>query len=284
MEENKKTSKLQKAQWIFAAFGLLMALGSFSKGGLGILGGIVLFISAVIVSPFGNNIPVLNKMPTLKVVVQFSLALVLWFIGVMLIPSSTPDAVDTSLENTIDTSPVVTESDTESETETESETIADTEVETKVETEAESETIEETENEEETEIKTVEETEEPPAHRDGMDGISDKSLTDDGIEVTYSRSVPNDVTGNWRLAKIYADINFTEYAMSYYNEYFKNDSEVHIIINYTRNETIVFNSWGSVTYHKHVEGEENDAKELAGGDVISEYFVHTDNGDIEKLY
>lgn len=176
------------------------------------------------------------------------------------------------------------ETDTVVEAETENTSVTNEELEADVETEVETENA--TVADEDHEIETDAEAETVPAHRDGMVGISDKSLTDDGIEVQYSTSVPNDVTGNWRLAKIHDDIDFTAYAVSYYNEYVKNSKEVHMIINYARNETIVFNVFGSISYitiHKYIDGEEKDAKVLGGGDVISEYTLYLDNGDIEKL-
>ncbi|MCI7638302.1 MAG: hypothetical protein MSS60_00560, partial [Clostridiales bacterium] len=36
-------------------------------------------------------------------------------------------------------------------------------------------------------------------------------------------NVPNDVTGNWRIASIAENIEMQDYALDYYKEYFKSD-------------------------------------------------------------
>lgn len=128
--------------------------------------------------------------------------------------------------------------------------------------------------------------EDVPKHRDGMVGISNKSLEEDSVDVTFSNSVLNDVTGNWRLARIAATIDITEYAVDYYNTYFENDDEVHVIVNFSTNTTtFITYMFGqlSVTIHEYVDDEEHDASVLGSGMVLGEYFVYLDNGDIENL-
>ncbi len=131
------------------------------------------------------------------------------------------------------------------------------------------------------------ETAEDVPHRTGDEfiGISDKDISD--LNISFSDSIPEDVTGNWRLATISDDIDFLEYAASYYNNYFKSDDEIHFIINYTDNTITCISKYYDefifLSVSEHVEGEENSAKKLQSGDFLNQYWVYLDNGDIEKI-
>ena len=41
-----------------------------------------------------------------------------------------------------------------------------------------------------------------------------------GSGLTFYKSVPNDATGNWRVAVIYTSADMVENALDYYNAYF----------------------------------------------------------------
>lgn len=106
------------------------------------------------------------------------------------------------------------------------------------------------------------------------------------FDVSFSDTYRNDVTGNWRLSRIAEDINIEEYAVDYYNNYFKSDSEVHIIINFTLNTTTSITVMGNlldVTTTEYVDKEEHDAKLACSGTLLSEYHVNIDTGEIEKI-
>lgn len=141
-----------------------------------------------------------------------------------------------------------------------------------------------------TTITTAPPATEPPttaevSHRDGMVGISDKKFTDDNF-VLFDSSVRNDNTGKWRLARISELISIQEYALDYYNEYFKSQDEIHAVVNFANNTTSqisIVAGMIDVTVHEYVKGEEHDANLLFSGTVLEEYFVYTDNGDIEKI-
>lgn len=103
------------------------------------------------------------------------------------------------------------------------------------------------------------------------------------IHLDFSSSVPNDVTGKWRLATVNTDTPVENYLLSYYDNYFKSDDEIHAIINTYDNTTTsvsVLAGMFSVTVHKYVAGEENDAKILFSGDVISDEFYSMETGEI----
>ncbi len=106
------------------------------------------------------------------------------------------------------------------------------------------------------------------------------------FDISFSDTYRNDVTGNWRLARIAENVNIEEYAIDYYNNYFKSDSEVHIIINFTLNTTTSITVMGNlldVTTMEYVDKEEHDAKLACSGMLLSEYHVNIDTGEIEQI-
>lgn len=135
-------------------------------------------------------------------------------------------------------------------------------------------------------INPVEETEEPP-HREGMCGISDKDVYDIGSPSVFERNdVRNDTTGNWKVSTIAEDVQMVDYALSYYEKYFYNDSEVHCIVNFTNKTTTCIQYMSGqiyVTVHEYVDGEEHDVNVMFSGMVLADFIVYPDNGDIEKI-
>lgn len=108
----------------------------------------------------------------------------------------------------------------------------------------------------------------------------------ESIYFDFYNSVPNDVTGKWRLATTSNAADITSYALNYYKAYFKSDDEIHGIVNKKAGTTCSLSVTGNtlnVISHSYVEGEENDAKMLFCGDVIAEYFINIETGEIEKL-
>jgi hypothetical protein len=130
----------------------------------------------------------------------------------------------------------------------------------------------------------VTENQEVP-HRDGMYGVSDKSISE--IDGTFSRNdVRNDVTGNWKVSTIAANVQMVYYAKDYYQRKFYNDEEIHCIVNFNNNTTtkIMYLSGNLyVTVFDYVDGEEHDADTMFTGTVLNDYIVYLDNGDIELL-
>ncbi len=123
-------------------------------------------------------------------------------------------------------------------------------------------------------------------HRTGENivGISDKSLS--GIRFAVNK-VQNDVTGNWKISTINEDIDIEYYAAAYAKLYIHNKSQVHAIVNFTRNTTTSIKKDGNIIYvdiYDYVNGEEFDADLLFTGTLLQQYFVYVDNGDIEKIY
>ncbi|MGN0162700.1 MAG: hypothetical protein ACI4EA_03830 [Candidatus Ornithomonoglobus sp.] len=122
-------------------------------------------------------------------------------------------------------------------------------------------------------------------HRDGMIGISNKDISSLNSHFSVS-SVRNDKTGHWKISSIASNIQFEEYAASYYDRYFTDDKQIHFIVNFALKTTSVVSCFGNildVTVHEYIDGEEHDANILGGGTVLAEYFVYLDNGDIEWI-
>ena len=75
-------------------------------------------------------------------------------------------------------------------------------------------------------------------------------------------NVPNDVTGNWRIASIAENIEMQDYALDYYKEYFKSDDEIHAIVNFNYKTTTKISVMGNlldVSVYEYVDKEEHDA-------------------------
>ena len=143
-------------------------------------------------------------------------------------------------------------------------------------------------------METVEPTSDPESesesakeveHRSGDEiiGISEKDISD--LHLVYYESVIDDVTGKWRLSVMSEDVDIQDYIYSYYNNYFKDDTEIHGIVNLSSNTTARISCVSGmlfVTEYSYVDGEEHDAKLLYSGTPLKSYIVYTDNGDIEK--
>lgn len=120
------------------------------------------------------------------------------------------------------------------------------------------------------------------------DSKSDNSKDAEPLDfnVSFSKSYRNDVTGNWRLANIAEQIDIEKYALQYYQNYFESDQEVHIIINFTLKTTTritVIGNMLDVSIMEYVDKEEHDAKVACSGELLKEYFVNIDTGEIEEI-
>lgn len=112
-----------------------------------------------------------------------------------------------------------------------------------------------------------------------------KTDTEDDIKFNVN-DVRNDTTGNWRISVISENIQMQDYALEYYKKYFKSDDEIHAIVNFnymTTTQIAVMGDSLDVTVHEYVDKEEHDAKLLFSGEILKEYYVNKDTGDIEEI-
>lgn len=125
------------------------------------------------------------------------------------------------------------------------------------------------------------EPESEPEQSEAEDQQEESTLGE--MSVIFSDSVRNDVTGNWRMAKVTGSKSAEEYAADYYKEYFKAENEVHIIVNFTLNTTSVLTYGNGEIYvriYEYVDGEEHDAKKIPSGESLAEYHINADTGEI----
>lgn len=189
-------------------------------------------------------------------------------------------ALDDTQEQTAPVKEVSTETETE-ETEISSNTEESSEETNQTQaTEKENTEVPTASTEKSAESETTEETE-------TIEAIKSGSYTIDGIVFSFDDSVRNDVTGNWKISLISDSATPDEYALDYYKTLFSSDDEIHAVINYALNTTnkisVLYGGILDVSVLEYVDGEEHDAKELFGGSLLNEYWVHTDTGEVEKI-
>lgn len=269
-------------QWIAAVFCILFAIVAFTSGG--VAGGIILLIAALIVSPLIEKTPVADlKIPKL-LAIQCGVAFVLFVAGVIVTPTDKNNKKTTEESSIITEIQSITQEETitsETEVPTTEETIVSETEELTTETETEVPTTEEI-TEPETEEQTSAPTESVP-HRENSIGTSNKDIND--LQLEFYDKVKNDVTGSWKCLIIPSAINIQDYALSIYNQYY-GDSKILVIENLGNRTCTVMTDFGEfldITVHEYIDGEENDAKLMAGGDWLEQYWIYKDNGDIEKI-
>ncbi|MDE6725989.1 MAG: hypothetical protein K2J79_10345, partial [Ruminiclostridium sp.] len=102
-----------------------------------------------------------------------------------------------------------------------------------------------------------------------------------------TQTVRNDKTGNWRYSAFSEkDIDFVNYSLDYYKEYFGSDNEIHAVVNFASQTTTRISYTRGVLYVtplEYVKGEEHDADLMFSGNVIKDYMVYTDSGEIEEI-
>ncbi|MBD5143070.1 MAG: hypothetical protein HDT22_05585 [Ruminococcus sp.] len=153
------------------------------------------------------------------------------------------------------------------------------------EPETESETVKETEPEttKATEHKTTETTEaviETIPHRENAIGVSDKDI--ESLNPVFYDKVENDVTGDWKCLVVDANGSMPEYVLSAYNKYGKK-AKVFVIEDTTGKQAIkasISENVLNIEIHQYVNQEEQDAKLMLSGDLLAEYWIYTDNGDV----
>lgn len=85
----KKIGKiiLHIIEWIFAIFGFIIAAAMIIYGGKGVISGVIFLISAFVISPVFEKIPLLINKPKKRIILQFVSAFVIFVIGFCLVPT-----------------------------------------------------------------------------------------------------------------------------------------------------------------------------------------------------
>ena len=120
---------------------------------------------------------------------------------------------------------------------------------------------------------------------DAAADAEDQTSAIDGIKFTVS-DVRNDKTGNWRISLIAENIEMQNCALDYYKHYFKDDKEIHAIVNFNYNTTTKRSVVGNkldVSVFEYVKKEEHDANLLFSGQLLKEYLVDKETGAVEEV-
>ena len=120
---------------------------------------------------------------------------------------------------------------------------------------------------------------------DAAADAEDQTSAIDGIKFTVS-DVRNDKTGNWRISLIAENIEMQNCALDYYKHYFKDDKEIHAIVNFNYNTTTKISVVGNkldVSVFEYVKKEEHDANLLFSGQLLKEYLVDKGTGAVEEV-
>lgn len=109
----------------------------------------------------------------------------------------------------------------------------------------------------------------------------------DGVDVYFSDSVRNDITGDLRLSKVATSTDIIEYAKKYHDTLFTSDDEIHAVVNFSLNTTsrlsMLSQDLMDISILEYVDKEEHDASTLFSGMLLKEYFLTLSNGQIEEL-
>ena len=120
---------------------------------------------------------------------------------------------------------------------------------------------------------------------DAAADAEDQTSAIDVIKFTVS-DVRNDKTGNWRISLIAENIEMQNCALDYYKHYFKDDKEIHAIVNFNYNTTTKISVVGNkldVSVFEYVKKEEHDANLLFSGQLLKEYLVDKETGAVEEV-
>ncbi|MBQ6577496.1 MAG: hypothetical protein IJL91_07085 [Bacteroidales bacterium] len=141
--------------------------------------------------------------------------------------------------------------------------------------------------------KTSSATPEPQPEAPKTSGAAPESTQEyptvvNGIAVSFRNSIANDVTGKWRVAVVIDNMSDPdEYIVDFFKAYIKDPSELLAIINKKTKTTIRVNNflgdWLDIGVFKYQSGEELDAKKLFGGELIDNYWINKETGEIDPL-
>ena len=104
--------------------------------------------------------------------------------------------------------------------------------------------------------------------------------------VSFSKTIKNDTTGNWRVTGLSSSEDIVNHAVEYYKAYFEDDNEVHFVINFLLKTTARFNVYGDqifVEEYEYVDNEEHNARTLPSGERLKSYIITISTGEIKDI-
>lgn len=113
-----------------------------------------------------------------------------------------------------------------------------------------------------------------------------QQILKDNEDLTFYSSVPNDVTGRWRMGVYYSGSSPEKIAYDYYRAFFEDDTEQHALINLENRTSACLNIYDDkidVMIYEYVDNEETDADLMFSGMLYGEYQIDRNTGEIEKI-
>lgn len=104
-----------------------------------------------------------------------------------------------------------------------------------------------------------------------------------GLALSFSPTVPNDTTGNYRLSTTSSDTAPADCAQEYYENMFKSDDEIHAVWNKTQNTMTCLKVSSGLLFadtYEYVDGEENDAALLFSGRILDSKLINLSTGEV----
>ena len=109
----------------------------------------------------------------------------------------------------------------------------------------------------------------------------------DDLNIYFSDSMRNDVTGTWRIATTSTPHPVRDYIEYYYKTYVKPDDMVHVIVNFTLKTTTLIRGinaympYFEIATYEYTDGDEHDAKQCPGGMSYGSEIVFTDTWEVK---
>lgn len=121
---------------------------------------------------------------------------------------------------------------------------------------------------------------------DSVDALPDFPDSIGDVDISFSDLVNDDVTDNWRIARVSSSEDTIDYALDYYKHFFSDDDEIHWIVNFSNNTTSSLRVSSGLLFvdeYKYVKDEELSAKTLGGGMLLAEYSIDLNSEKVEQL-
>ena len=113
-----------------------------------------------------------------------------------------------------------------------------------------------------------------------------QQMLKDNEDLVFYPNVPNDSTGQMRIA-VYSSASTPEsIALDYYRAFFEDDSEIHGLINQESRTTARLSASGDsidIMLYEYVDNEEIDAELTFTGAFSGEYSINKSTGEILKV-
>ena len=122
-----------------------------------------------------------------------------------------------------------------------------------------------------------------------LTGKNDKSVSKvqnsvlNSMNIEFYDNFEGDDSGNWKRAQVSTSVPVQDYALGYYNKYFKSDDEIHVIYNpelNTSNRLLIENGTLTINTAEYINGEEQSVKTACTGRHLASYCLDLETGEL----